>query len=94
MSETQTQTPPRAVKRHSVWLAWTLITIGGLVAALCGGVSLFLGMAIFLGNDMSDAENVRWLLYYVLLGGVPALVGLAVFGVGILLHRRSQRQDP
>ncbi len=70
--------------------AMTLIVIGTVVAALCGGVSLFLGMAIFLGNDMSDVENVRWLLYYVMLGGAPALVGLAVLGLGIVLLRRSQ----
>ena len=67
----------------------TLIVVGAVVAALCGGVSLFLGTAIFLGNDMSDVENVRWLLFYVLLGGVPALIGLVVMGVGILLLRRS-----
>lgn len=76
--------------RRQAWLAWALITIGGLLAALCGGVSLFLGMAIFLSNDMSDPENVHWLLYYVLLGGVPALIGLAVLGIGAVLLRRSR----
>lgn len=82
--------PPGAAKRPSAWLAWTLITIGGLVAALCGGVSMFLGMAIFLSNDMSNPDNVYWLLRYVLLGGVPALAGLVVLGGGILLLRRLQ----
>ena len=84
--------PPVAARRPNAWLAWTLITVGGLVAALCGGVSLFLGLAIFLSNDMSNPDNVHWLLYYVLLGGVPALIGCGVLGVGILLLRRLHRR--
>ncbi len=89
MSQSEIRTP---AKRPNAWLAWTLITVGGLIAALCGGVSMFLGLAIFLSNDMSNPDNVHWLLYYVLLGGVPALIGFVVLGIGIWLLRRLQRR--
>ena len=84
---TEAELPP-IMGRGRVWLGRILIFVGGLTAALCGGTSLFLGLAIFLSNDMSDPETVRWLLYYVLLGGVPALVGLCAVGGGILVLRR------
>lgn len=92
MSEIPTKAPPAPAKRPSAWFPWTLITVGGLVAALCGGVSMFLGLAIFLSNDMSNPDNVRWLLHYVLLGGVPALIGFVVLGIGIWLLRRLERR--
>ncbi len=79
------------IGRGRLWIGRALIGLGGLTAALCGGTSLFLGMAIFLGNDMSDPETVRWLLFYVLLGGVPALVGLGAVGAGMLVLRWRRR---
>lgn len=85
MSETALPPP---IGRVRLWLGRTLVVIGSLAAALCGGTSLFLGMAIFLSNDMADPETVRWLLYYVLLGGVPALAGLCAVGAGLLVLRR------
>ena len=87
---TEAELPP-IMGRGRVWLGRILIFAGGLVAALCGGTSLFLGLAIFLSNDMSDPETVRWLLYYVLLGGVPALAGLCAVGGGVLVLRRWGR---
>ena len=92
MSRGSTSVAETADRRPNSWLAWTCITLGGLVAALCGGVSMFLGLAIFLSNDMSNPDNVYWLLYFLALGGVPALIGLVVLGVGILLLRRLQRR--
>ena len=86
---TEAELPP-IMGRGRVWLGRILIFVGGLTASLCGGTSLFLGMAIFLSNDMSDPENVRWLLYYVLLGGVPALMGLCAVGGGILVLRQRR----
>ena len=82
---------PPILGRGRLWLGRILIGLGGLVAALCGGTALFLGMAIFLSNDMSDPGNVRWLLFYVLLPGVPALLGLCAVGVGLLVLRQRRR---
>ena len=79
------------IGRGRLWIGRILIGLGGLTAALCGGTALFLGMAIFLGNDMSEPGNVRWLLFYVLLGGVPALIGLGAVGVGMLVLQRRRR---
>jgi len=87
---TEAELPP-IMGRTRLWLGRILIGLGGLVAALGGGTALFLGMAIFLGNDMSDPETVRWLLFYVLLPGVPALFGLCAVGAGVLVLRWRRR---
>ena len=87
---TEADLPP-IMGRTRLWIGRILIGLGGLTAALCGGTALFLGMAIFLSSDMSDPENVRWWLFYVLLPGVPALVGLCAVGAGILVLRQRRR---
>lgn len=82
---------PPLIGRGRLWLGRILIGVGVAVAALCGGTALFLGMAIFLSADMSDPENVRWWLHFVLLPGVPALFGLCAVGAGVLVLRQRRR---
>ena len=79
-----------AVRR---FFAGLLMAVGGLIAVLCGGCTVFfLGTAILTslrGGESSNASDALGLgISAILFGGMPTVVGVALF----LWGRRMKRQ--
>ncbi|MDZ4364488.1 hypothetical protein [Brevundimonas sp.] len=77
------------------FLAWLLMAVGVLIALTAGACSLIF-MVIFLpagtSNYFGDLGDMILLLLTV--GGIPLLIGLALFFGGLRLSRPSRTRTP
>ncbi len=87
-----TDTSPSPVAR---FFGGALIVVGVLMMALCGGcgVLFFLGF-LWSGLTSSNHEDVSMVVIPILLGGLPAGIGLGLFIVGRALRREPPRDRP
>ena len=79
--------PPSPVAR---FFGGALVVVGLLMMVLCGGcgVLFFLGF-LWGGLTSSNHEDVTMVVIPIIVGGIPAAIGLGLFIVGRAL-RRSQ----
>lgn len=76
---------PGAVQR---FFGAALIGVGVLMMVLCGGCgALFFAGFLFGGLTSSNSEDLNFLWLPILMGGLPALVGLGLFVGGRRLRR-------
>jgi len=68
------------------FLGAALIAIGALIMLLCGGCGALFFVA-FLVDTLAHPNDAAMLLMPLVLGGVPAAVGLGLFVVGRGLRR-------
>jgi hypothetical protein len=72
-----------------------LIAVGVLMMLLCGGCGalFFIGFLIS-GIASSNHEDISMVIMPIVLGGVPALVGLGLFAAGRGLRRPAAAAKP
>ncbi|WP_430420142.1 hypothetical protein [Phenylobacterium sp.] len=82
----------RAVQR---FFGAALIGVGVLMMLLCGGCGALFSIGFFIsGLASSNHEDISMVIMPILLGGVPAAVGLGLFIVGRDLRRPTNRAAP
>jgi hypothetical protein len=77
------------------FVAGALVAVGGMMVLLCGGCgAIFLVMFVVGGLTSSNKEDLWMAAFPLVLGGLPALVGLGLFVGGRSLARRGQPSPP
>ncbi len=89
---TSTQDPGPVRK----FFGWLLMAVGGLIAGTTGACSLYiLATSIFSGGDLGYFGGLlSWIALVLVVGGIPCLIGVAVFFGGRALCRPRPRNRP
>lgn len=71
-----------------------LMAVGGLIAALCGSCTVILSVAMIVESLNYPRELFSMLLMFLVVGGVPTLLGLMLFCWGRRLRRPPTSNRP
>ncbi len=89
------QTPPESVEAYNRrmagkrFLGCLLMATGGMVALLCGLCTIWVGATMF---SPGQGDLGAALLIPLVIGGVPAAGGVALFVVGLQMFREGQKR--
>ena len=70
-----------------------LLAIGVLMMVLCGGCGAFF-LLFYLVDGLAHPNDMPMALIPLVVGGVPALIGLGLFALGRSLRRTPSRPPP
>ena len=78
------------------FFGWLLMGVGGLIAGTTGACTVyFLAVPIFSGGGTEYFGGLlSWIMLVLVLGGIPCMIGVAVFSGGRALCRRRPSQRP
>jgi hypothetical protein len=83
----------QSIAQLRFWAA-LVMAAGALVATLCGGCALLAAGSIISSFTSNVQPFTNWALLLIpaVVGGVPALVGVFVFGFGLKMYRDAGRR--
>ncbi len=81
--------PPNRGDAQLKWLGVLVMVVGALIALLCGLCTLYAG-AIFVGPG--TRMDISALAIPLIVGGLPTLTGIAIFGVGVWMVVRGGKK--
>jgi len=86
---------PRGQPASSAFLGWLLIAVGGLMALLCGGCTLFVAIGgLFSAGNSPAAAVLLSVVLVAVVGGLPTLAGAALVWAGWRIARpRKPKPD-
>lgn len=81
--------PPNRGDAQLKWLGVLVMVVGALIALLCGLCTLYVS-AIFVGPG--TRMDISALAIPLIVGGIPILTGIGMFGVGVWMFVHGGRR--
>lgn len=76
------------------FLAWLLMAVGVLVAVTTGACTLYVLAGLAANGSGGYGSTGEWVLLSLFIGGLPCLIGIALFFGGLRLSRPSRTRTP
>lgn len=76
------------------FLAWLLMAVGVLIALTTGGCTLYVLAGLAANGSGGYGSTAEWVLLSLFVGGLPCLVGIALFFGGRRLSRPPGTATP